>query len=194
MAATQKATSLRAFLAHPWASVRWARPVVPAELEQLIEHLHSTSYAWALACTRWNTAEAEEVLQSAYLRVLEGRARFGGRSSFKTWLFSVVRNVAADRRRRGWLENLAHWRKPSGDEAGAGPLEALESEQRGARVRHALGMLGARQREVLELVFFHELTVEDAAAVMGVRLGTARTHYHRGKLRLLSLLDSEDMR
>ena len=137
------------------------------------------------------------MLQSTYLRVLEGRARFGGRSSFKTWLFSVVRNVAAERRRRGWLENLARWKKPSAlesAEAGTGPLEAVESEQRGARVRHALGMLGARQREVLELVFFHELTVEEAAAVMGVRLGTARAHYHRGKLRLLTLLDSEDLR
>lgn len=159
--------------------------------------LHPTSYAWALACTRWNPVEAEEVLQSTYLRVLEGRARFGGRSSFKTWLFSVVRNVAAERHRRRWLEGLAHWKKPSAvesEEAVRGPLEAVESEQRGTRVRRALGMLGARQREVLELVFFHELTVEEAAAVMGVRLGTARAHYHRGKLRLLTLLDSEDRR
>ena len=171
--------------------------MVPTELEQHVAQLHPASYAWALACTRWNPAEAEEVLQSAYLRVLEGRARFGGRSSFKTWLFSVVRNVALDRRRRQWLEDLKPWKRADRarlDAAVPGPDEALESAQRGARVRQALSALGSRQREVLELVFFHELTLEEAATVMGVALGTARAHYHRGKLHLVVLLDSEDLR
>jgi RNA polymerase sigma factor (sigma-70 family) len=171
--------------------------VVQAELAQSVAQLHSASYAWALACTRWNSGEAEEVLQSAYVRVLEGRAVFSGRSSFKTWLFSVVRNVAADRRRRRWLEEFAPWKEIRGSgqlDAAIGPLEALESEQAGAQVRGALGMLAARQREVLELVFFHQLTVEEAATVMGVRHGTARVHYHRGKLRLLTLLKPEDVR
>jgi RNA polymerase sigma-70 factor, ECF subfamily len=171
--------------------------VVPAELERQIAQLHSASFAWALACTRWNAAEAEEVLQSVYLRVLEESARYGGRSSFKTWLFAVVRNVAADRRRRRWLEELPPWRRSVArvrDEAGPGPAEALESAQRGARVRAALARLAVRQREVLELVFFHELTLEEASTVMGVALGTARAHYHRGKLRLLALLEPEDLR
>jgi RNA polymerase sigma-70 factor (ECF subfamily) len=53
--------------------------------------------------------------------------------------------------------------------------------------------LPARQREVLDLVFFHEMTVEQAAEVMDVSTGTARTHYHRGKLRLLELLGTEDL-
>lgn len=172
--------------------------MVQAELERQIAQLHPASFAWALACTRWNAAEAEEVLQSVYVRILEGRARYGGRSSFKTWLFAVVRNVAADRRRRRWLEELGFWRKGGdmapGDPSTGGPAEALESAQRGARVREALARLGARQREVLELVFFQELTLEESAAVMGVALGTARTHYHRGKLRLLALLEPEDLR
>lgn len=171
--------------------------MVPTELEQHVAQLHPASFAWALACTRWNPAEAEEVLQSAYLRVLEGRARFAGRSSFRTWLFSVVRNVAMDRRRRQWLEELSPWKTPNRarpDSALTGPHEALESAQRGAQVRRALSTLGSRQREVLELVFFHEMTVEEAATVMGVALGTARAHYHRGKLHLMALLDSEDLR
>jgi len=172
--------------------------VVPAELERQIAQLHPASFAWALACTRWNAAEAEEVLQSVYLRILDGRARFGGRSSFKTWLFGVVKNVAAEHRRRRWLEELVPWRwggaTPPAEPSGGGPAEALESAQRGARVRHALARLGARQRQVLELVFFHQLTLEESAAVMGVALGTARAHYHRGKLRLLALLEPEDLR
>lgn len=156
--------------------------------------LHPASFAWALACTRWNAAEAEEVLQSVYLSVLEGRARFDARSSLKTWLFAVVRNTAARARRRQWLEASAPWRLFLGTAPESGPLDALVSEERGARIRRALGLLPARQREVLDLVFFHEMTVEQAAEVMGVGLGTARAHYHRGKLRLLELLGPEDLR
>ena len=167
--------------------------MAPPDLEQQIAALHPASFAWALACTRWNAAEAEEVLQSVYLSILEGRSRFDGRSTFKTWLFSVVRNMAARARRRRWLMARAPWRL-----GGAGPdpdpLDSLASRQTGERIRGALGQLPARQREVLDLVFFHEMTVEEAAAVMGVGLGTARTHYHRGKLRLTELLGPEDLR
>jgi len=164
--------------------------VAPVKLEQQIAALHPASFAWALACTRWNTAEAEEVLQSVYLSVLEGRARFDGRSSFKTWLFAVVRNMAARARRRRWLEE--RWKTFGGTAVGAA-VDPVLAQERGARVRHALGMLPARQREVLDLVFFHEMTVEQAAEVMAVSTGTARTHYHRGKLRLLELLGTEDL-
>lgn len=168
--------------------------MAPDDLERQIAALHPASFAWALACTRWNAADAEEVLQSVYLSVLEGRARFDGRSTLKTWLFSVVRNTAATARRRRWLEARAPWRTLLGATPDPGPLDALTSEERGARIRRALGQLPARQREVLDLVFFHEMTVEQAAQVMGVALGTARAHYHRGKLRLLELLGPEDLR
>ena len=162
-----------------------------AELEQQIAALHPASFAWALACTRWNVADAEEVLQSVYLSILEGRARFDGRSTFKTWLFAVVRNAAARAGRRRWLEARAPWRLLVGRDAD--PEEPLAAREKGAAVRRALAILPARQREVLDLVFFHEMTVEQAAQVMAVSTGTARTHYHRGKLRLLELLGSEDL-
>ncbi len=163
------------------------------ELERQIAALHPASFAWALACTRWNAIEAEEVLQSVYLSILEGQARFDGRSSFKTWLFAVVRNVAARVQRRRWLEERAPWRMLLGNAPAPQALDALASREQGARVRRALGTLPGRQREVLDLVFFHEMTLEEAARILGVSTGTARTHYHRGKLRLLELLGSEDL-
>jgi DNA-directed RNA polymerase specialized sigma24 family protein len=83
-----------------------------------------------MACCRWNVTEAEEVVQSAYLRVLEGQARYAGRSSFKTWLFSVVRTVAGEMRRRRWFREAAlqHWL--GGSAAGhtvPGPDEVMDS-------------------------------------------------------------------
>jgi RNA polymerase sigma factor (sigma-70 family) len=167
----------------------------PGDIEQQLAQLHPAAFAWALSCCRWNASEAEEVLQSAYLRVLEGRARFAERSSFKTWLFSVVRIGAAESRRRRWFRDaaLGRWWEGTRVETAVPSLEEeLESRQRGARVREALGRLAARQREVLDLVFFHGLSIEEAAGVMGVALGTARVHYQRGKRRLLALLALEE--
>src|SRR4051812_19367693 len=55
---------------------------------QLDAH-HRDAYAWAVNCCRRNRTDAEDVLQATYLKVLEGRARFDDRSTFRTWLFGV---------------------------------------------------------------------------------------------------------
>jgi RNA polymerase sigma factor (sigma-70 family) len=160
-------------------------------LEGALEALHPASFGWALGCCGFDHEEAADVLQAAYLKVLDGRARFEGRSTFKTWLFSVIRRTASERRRRAWLRRLAfarwHDARPRpdphpGPEALAGRAETVHA------LRAALAALPGRQREVLHLVFYEEVSVEEAAAVMGVSLGSARRHYHRGKSRLRALL------
>jgi len=164
-----------------------------AQLEEDLERLHPASFAWSVACCRGNPAEAEEILQTAYLKVLEGRARFGGCSSFKTWLFAVIRRTAQSRRRRGewrkWL--LVRWSREAPSRSAAGPHERLENDQRRARVRAALTTLSPRQRQVLELVFYHDLSVREAGDVLGVSIGTARVHYDRGKKELLRRLEED---
>ncbi len=148
----------------------------------LAEH-HEASYAWALACARYDPDEAREVIQATYVKLLEGTARFGQRSSFKTWLFAVIRNTAASRRRRARLRRLAliDW----GRGAAAAPAEtrpALHPDRRA--ILAALRALPGRQAEVIELVFYHDLSIEQAAETMGVSVGAARVHYARGKQRL----------
>ncbi len=164
------------------------------DLRALIERLHPDAYGWSLACCGWDRYEAEDVLQASYLKVIDGRARFDGRSSAKTWLFGVIRTTAAERRRaarragralvRRFLASAEPRRVPGPDR------RALRSEALDALVA-ALSRLSRRQRQVLTLVFWHEMTIEDAAAVMGVSLGSARVHYERGKSRLRGLLEDE---
>jgi len=165
-------------------------------LEEEIERLHAASFAWAMACCRWRHSDAEEVLQMAYCKVLDGRARYGGRAMVKTWLFGVIRNTAADHRRRRFLETLLLRRWLARREAP--PLrvpadELLAQEQRRARIQEALKRLARRQREVLELVFYQGMTIEESAEVIGVTVGSARVHYDRGKRRILEELSEENI-
>jgi RNA polymerase sigma-70 factor (ECF subfamily) len=56
----------------------------------------------------------------------------------------------------------------------------------------ALATLTGRQRQLLHLVFYQDLTIGEAAGVLGISIGTARTHYERAKARMRELLTGED--
>lgn len=62
------------------------------------------------------------------------------------------------------------------------------ADDRLGALRAALARLSQRQQEVLHLVFYQNLTVREAADVLAMPVGTARTHYERGKERLRTLL------
>ena len=160
------------------------------ELRLQLERVHADCFGWAMACCGRDSDDAEEVLQTVYLKVLDGHAHYDGRSTFRTWLFGVIRRTAASRQRTAWLRGLLLERNGENvrPEAIASPDANIESDSRSHALRNALAHVAARQRQVLHLVFYHELTVEEAAAVMGVTVGSARTHYARGKARLATLL------
>lgn len=136
---------------------------------------------------------AEDVLQSAYLKIVDGRARFGGKSAFRTWLFGVVRRTAAEDRRRRAVGRFVPLAKLNGRDAeraqGLDPMAVLVRSEVTRQLLEALERLPPRQREILHLVFYEDMTIEEAAMVIGVTLGTARTHYERGKKRLRTLLE-----
>jgi RNA polymerase sigma factor (sigma-70 family) len=161
-----------------------------ADLRAALERHHAESMGWALACCGFDRSEASDVLQDAYLKVLDGRAVFRGESSFRTWLFGVVRRTASEHRRNVFRRLSAMWRVLSDDVVAdtPDPDDAMDGRAVADRLRAALKVLPARQRQVLYLVFHEELTVDAAAGVMGISVGSARTHYARGKARLREFL------
>lgn len=159
---------------------------------QALQALHDQSYSWALSCCRYDRGEAEDVLQQTYAYLMEGSARFEGASTLKTWLFAVIRNVARQRARRYWLARKLFTAAADVEAVQEGTAaQDVQQRERRRRVMHALRQLPGRQRETLELTFYRELTIEQAARVMGISIGSARVHYERGKRALAARLDRD---
>jgi RNA polymerase sigma-70 factor (ECF subfamily) len=160
-------------------------------LREELAALHEECWGWALACCRGVRDTAEEVLHMSYHKVLDQRARHDGRSSFKTWLFSVIRYTALEHQRWSfrWFARLVGLEAAAArTDAGPPVAEMLQRSERCEEVRAALRQLASRQAEVVRLIFYHDLTLDDAAQVMRVSPGSARKHYERGKSRLRQIL------
>jgi RNA polymerase sigma factor (sigma-70 family) len=168
-----------------------------AELKAELERLHSASFGWALSCCRRDRTEAEEVLQEVYLKILQGKARFGGESSLKTWLFAVIRKTAATEYRRRLLRSF-RWTSDEDETVERIPISEsqaanFEKSEIQEHFQNALKNLPKRQREALHLVFYEDLSLREAADVMGVSIGSARQHYERGKRHLRESLATMEM-
>lgn len=163
----------------------------PRELEAQLERLHPESSGWALSCCGHDETEAEDVLQNTYLKIITGKARYDGRSSLKTWVFGVIRRTAQEASRRAKAERSRMLRLVTDevrDPSSESPDQELDRAKAAQNLMRALKLLSDRQREVLHLVFYQDLTISEAAEVIGISVGSARTHYERGKERLRNLL------
>ena len=126
---------------------------------------------------------AEEVLQDVMLTAWNGARNFQGRSSVKTWLFTIARNQAANAYTR---------RKPGPDPldseiaglSGISPEQLLEQSLNGAALQEAILQLPEEQRETLELLFFQELSQAEVAQVMRVAPGTIKSRLSRARANL----------
>jgi len=157
------------------------------ELKAELEALHSASFGWALNCCRRDRTEAEEVLQTVYLKIFEGKACFRGEATLKTWLFAVIRKTAIGEHRKSILRKL-RWSDSSESTTLVSPQDqpgtVFEKSETQALFQNAMRSLPRRQREALHLVFYQDLSLSEAADVMGISIGSARQHYDRGKKRL----------
>lgn len=150
-----------------------------------LEALHADVYGWALSRCDFDHAAAEDLVQQSYVELLSGKARFDNQSTLKTFVFSVVQNLARSRFRR--LATRLRLVKTYAQDARGETVDNREPAVDDG-VWRAVRALPARQRDVIELVFCRDLTIEQAAAVMGVTTGTGRVHYDRAKKALRARL------
>ncbi len=154
-----------------------------------LEAIHSQVLGWALSRCNYDQATAEDLVQQAYVELLSGRAQFQRQSTLKTFVFGIVQNLARSRLRRvaTRLRLVETW-LPT-DSAVTTDDAAIASDFN--PLWQAVRELPARQRDIIELVFCRELSVEEASTVMGVTAGTGRVHYDRAKKALRRKLGPE---
>jgi RNA polymerase sigma-70 factor, ECF subfamily len=144
---------------------------------------------WAVALrTMRDPDEAADALQDALLSAFRNASGYRGDAAVTTWLHRVVVNACLDRMRRRAVRPAA----PLGDTDVPAPGDdhaALESR---LDVLAALARLPEAQRVAIVLVDLQDLSVAEAAALLGVAEGTVKSRCSRGRLALARLIRGED--
>ena len=152
-----------------------------------LQEMHGDLYGWSLSRCNYDRAAAEDLMQQAYVEVLSGRAQFNNKSTLRTFVFGVVQNLARSQLRKIAIRLRivsSHSAELRQDERS----QRDESDGDNEQIWQAVQALPARQRDITELVFCRDMTVEEASIVMGVTVGTGRVHYHRAKKALAEKL------
>jgi RNA polymerase sigma-70 factor (ECF subfamily) len=142
-----------------------------------------------------NRAEAEEVTQDVFLKMISRVEQYDGRASVSSWLFAIGANACRDRLRRSRrapvipLDAIAE--RSSGDPSADGRL--YERERRDA-VRRALGRLTEEQREALILARYHEMPYAEIARTLEISEGAVKTRIFRAMETLKEFFSEGDAR
>ena len=151
-----------------------------------LEALHLEAWRWAVRLARGDREFAQDILHDAYLAILDGRAKWQRKSSFKTFAFGVIRMTARAQTRKRAILSFRFPARQNEDVPAHRTSDPILQ-----RTLIAMTKLPKRQAEIAELVFAQDLSLEESAEVMGISLGSARTHYARAKVKLRELLGVE---
>lgn len=138
----------------------------------------------------------QDLAQEVFLRLYRALPHFRGDAKLSTYLYRITMNVAQDERKRRWREKAVMY--PLSDPSqrwnerlphpGASASEQLEATETWAAAEAALQELSDAERTVLVLFHQEERTYEEIARILEMPIGTVRTHLHRGRERLRTLV------
>ena len=135
-----------------------------------------------------NAASAEDVVSEAFIEVWRQADRFEGRSSVSTWIMSIARFKALSvRRRRQEIELDDKVAETVADQYSTPEQILLETDRR-AQLRACLSQLSPDHREIIDLVYYHDKTIEEVAEIVGVPKNTVKTRMFYARRRLAQLL------
>jgi RNA polymerase sigma-70 factor (ECF subfamily) len=151
----------------------------PQAFDDLVRRHRQRMWAVALR-TLGEPEEAADAVQDACLSAFRAAGSYRGEARVSTWLHRIVVNACLDRARRRAVRPTV----PLPDEPLADPRDRLAERETGVEVEQALAGLPAEQRSAIVLVDLQGLSVEEAAAVLGVPGGTVKSRCFRGRARL----------
>ena len=152
-----------------------------AAFEELVRTYQGDVWRFAYHFTR-DRALADDVTQEAFLRAFRFLNGFRGDSRFTSWLFRIARNCAMDqmRARNLYVERVT-------------PISGTVADpQARVELHEALGAVSAEHREPFLLVEVFGLSYQEAADVLGVRVGTIKSRMHRARKAMIAALEIEE--
>ena len=127
---------------------------------------------------------AEDVVSEVFIEVWKSAARFEMRSAVSTWLLSIARNKAISLIRKSRDQELDEETAAGVADEADDPEVVAQKQDKGALLRACVMRLSAEHREVIDLVYYHEKSVEEVAEIVGVPEGTVKTRMFHARKRL----------
>lgn len=151
----------------------------PAELEQVMETYGKTVYRLAYSQTR-TKADAEDIYQEVFLRYFQKRPSFASEEHRKAWLLRVTVNRARSLFASAWFRKTV-------------PLEecAAFAQPEERKLDEALGQLAQKDRTLLHLFYYEQLSTREMAAVLNRKESTVRTQLTRARRKLAEIMKGE---
>lgn len=136
-----------------------------------------------------NEAIAEEVVNETFVEVWKSAERFRGGSAVSTWILSVARNKAVDRLRKRSEDSLEEGVAEQIVDDADTPEVELAKRDKGALMRRLIDRLSPVHKEIVDLVYYQEQSVAEAAAVLGVPENTVKTRMFYARKQLARLFE-----
>lgn len=150
---------------------------------RLYEQYHSDVFKFLIYLTR-DRDIAEDLSHEVYVRVMRAYNGFEGKSSEKTWLFSIAKNVAIDHFRKNSVRrkhsfDKFDWEKSELVSTGILPDESAVLNEEMKELLHQLNTCTGDQKVVVIMRYFNDLSIAETAEVLGWTEGKVKTTQHR---------------
>jgi RNA polymerase sigma-70 factor, ECF subfamily len=156
-------------------------------MQALYARHHVKVFRFALRLVR-NEASAQDLISEVFLDVWRQAARFEGRSAVSTWILAIARFKALSSVRRRKEAQLDEEEAERIEDEADTPEVALQKKDRGEVLRQCLAKLSPDHREIIDLVYYHEKSVEEVAEIVDIPENTVKTRMFYARKKLAELL------
>ena len=156
-------------------------------MQVLFARHHVRVYRFLLRLVR-SEATAEDLVSDVFLDVWRQAGKFEGRSAVSTWMLSIARFKALSALRRKPEEELDEETAAGIEDQSDNPETTLAKKDKGALLRECLTRLSTDHREIIDLVYYHEKSVEEVAAIVVIPEATVKTRMFYARKKLSELL------
>ena len=135
-----------------------------------------------------NQTLAEDLVSEVFLDVWRQAEGFESKSQVSTWLLAIARYKALSALRRRTDEHLDDHMAETIEDTSEDPETAVNAKDRNSIVQKCLTQLSPAHREVIDLVYYHEKSVEEVAKIVGVPAATVKTRMFYARNKMADLL------